>query len=151
MGNCSTGSCNGSVGSSGFINPAQLSQRGGPEVQTTGCEDGSCGSSSTGSANGSCSGGSCGGGKAAYTSPGCSGGSCGGSKASKTGGGKAAGGSCGPGGCGGGEEGGGKKAQKAGCENGQCDGKKGLLKATIMTVAASELSQLTIDYSQYLS
>jgi hypothetical protein len=130
-----------------FIDPA--ASRGGPgttvgpdgqPMTSTDCADGKCGQPSTSSANGSCSGGSCGGSSAAYQSPGCSSGKCGGgSKSAKTG-------SCGSGGCGGSEQ-----AQKSDCADGQCGGKKGLFKATMMTVAASELAQLSIDYSQYLS
>lgn len=110
-------------------------------VKSASCTDNSC-ASNTGLTNATGSGGSRGN-VAAYQRAGCSTGTCGSKAAAKTSG------TCGTGGCG--EEASAKKAQKAGCESGQCGGKKGLFKATIMTVAASELSQLTIDYSQYLS
>jgi hypothetical protein len=96
----------------------------------------------TGSINAPGSGGSTGT-NIAYKRAGCSTDTCGSRAAVKTSG------TCGTRACG--DEAGAKKAEKSDCSKGQCDGKKGLFKATIMTVAASELSQLTIDYSQYLS
>lgn len=154
MGSCSTGNCGG-TNQMFEAPPPQI--RGGPgqEAQQTGeavgadgkpvvaksCSDGSCGtaSKSASSANGSCSGGSCGGGKAAYSRAGsCSSGSCGDSKSAAKAA-KSAGG-CSDGSCG--DKDAASKAQS---------GKNGLLKATVMTVASTELAQLSIDYSQYIS
>jgi hypothetical protein len=129
--------------SQNFIDPSQRSGPGqvaqqvgadGKPLTAQSCTTGQCGQ-----ANGVGSGGSKGS-DAAYQRAGSTCGPQGcGSKSTKSSS------SCGPQGCGS------EKAQKSDCSNGQCDGKKGLFKATVMTVAATELAQLTLDYSQYLS